>query len=292
MKELKCRKCKKVIEVEDGYKLRTCEICRTKEKERYRVKSKKLNVELHKKLQITEEDKQKMPKMFWSFSDFTEEYERHFHRKPSYEEYQNRLLEWKKQQIQKESDLEVAKLQSEAKAKIRDAEKWIRFDSYEPSNPKKCKAYRLMQLEAIERDEAYIEEHESECESCKEWNYYREEGYLQTKEQEEEAWDKPQTEEDKIEKMLDRGKDVTLEALEAISEQEHMPKEETTESTLESEEDTQRILRMSEDKLKEWQQQPETEHEPQHTHEQQPSYSQQVLDSLNKLKQKKQQNNP
>jgi len=288
MKEIKCRKCKKLVEVEDNFNYKTCPICRVKENARRDVEKEMRRLDREsKKLIKSLKFEYKIPEFLGTYSKYVKWYQQNFkgaEKKPTFPEYQERAKEEKKRQIWFKSDEESRQLQLDRSQN----REYLRPDSFAyGSDPRKCEAYRLAKLNEIE--DLSIDEHLRYCNGeCDQWNYYREEGYLQTREQEETAHDKPQTEEDKIEKMLDRGKDVTEEALEELSKPEHPPKEETTESTLESEEDTQRILRMSEDKLKEWQQQQETEEESSSEPQQQePSYSQQVLDSLSKLKQKK-----
>lgn len=287
MKTIKCRKCKKTVEVEDNYPVKTCVICRTKEKERLRVKreTKELDRQLTKSLQITDVDKQKLPKMFWHYSNFIDAFEERWHRKPSFPEYEKAKTEWKKNQLKKDADVEI----TESKTKLTEAKKLLRFDIWSKNN-KQCEAFRLSKILKKKEIEA-ISKHVIECESCRDWNYNFEEGLILTEEQEAEAWSQetPKDIDDDID--VEKHHKEANEFLELLREPSHEPKEET-ESTLESESETQRVLDTPKDKLEEWSKSPETDEESSSEPPQQEplSYSQQLVKSFKKKPQEDEEN--
>ena len=107
MKTIKCRRCKKTVEVEDDYPYKTCSICRTRDREDRRVKSeiKKSEKKLSKDLKL---DKSRMPEMLWSYKNYCDALGQYWHTKPTYEAYQEKVEEWVKGQIELEADLKIA----------------------------------------------------------------------------------------------------------------------------------------------------------------------------------------
>ena len=106
MKTIKCRRCRKNVDVEDDYQFKTCSICRVKDREDRRVKSelKKTEKKLSKDLKL---DKAKMPRMLWSYKNYCDTYSGYGWKKPSFKQYKEQLEEWVKHQIQMEADLEI-----------------------------------------------------------------------------------------------------------------------------------------------------------------------------------------
>lgn len=277
VKSLKCNRCDKTVDVDDNFNYKMCPICREKDKARRGVLSenKKLTVQLDKNLQITSEDKQSMPKMLWSFSDFIEAYESQWHKKPSHDEYENRLATWKKQRIQIEADIEI----TESKSKLIEAKKLLRFDIWEKTS-KQCEPFRLSKiLKRQETQETLY--HADECESCRNWLGVFEENQVLTLEEEQKAWSGTSKDQDDDSIGVERHqKDITTEALKLLLNEptkeprevdtssrdyikslQKQPVEQTEPSTLEGEQDTERIVKTSKDKLKQWLETPEQDEE-------------------------------
>jgi len=180
VKEIKCCRCDKKVEVENTYPFKKCPMCRLRCKEKYRVKSvfDRESRKLIKSLKF----EGKTSHMLSSFSVFAEEYEKAWHKKPTWEEYQKELSKAKQNEIYKKSDIEETQNRQKFLALKQHLRRFLRFDFYVCGNKRKeCEKFRYQKLGLIEEDLEFTREHVEECSGeCYFWNYNLETNQLST----------------------------------------------------------------------------------------------------------------
>jgi len=170
MKTIKCGICKKDVQVEDSYPFKTCEPCRFKLREKYRLEQTEKELE-QKSLELLKSyglEPTKTPKHLWNFSNFAEWFKlRYFmlNREATWEDYVNEVQIQKQQQ----TDYEMSALRLIHKKQTRELKKFLRFDLFEPSVREKCEAFRLTVMTKTVNEDCI--DHINECVGCQDWMY-------------------------------------------------------------------------------------------------------------------------
>lgn len=264
MKEIKCRKCKKTVQVEDAYPFSTCNICRAKEKVERELERK--SRELIESLKFQNE----VPWCLRSFGNFRKCEERFKHPEPTFEQYQQKARECKENEIYQKEDAQLGYMQADFEAKKRMARRMFHKDLF-PFTSKECEKFRYMILGVIAKEEDFLKDHISECDECRQWLQQYQTKCLPSQEHEHPFWsrERKKTIEDYEEEQgLKSNPQLDKIMSEIASEdsqrqQEHREllesrHEEITERK-EALEEVKRISRMPKDKLQEWLDSPEDE---------------------------------
>ena len=143
MREIRCRRCNKTVQVEDYYGLRTCPICHEKDRGDSRVRSAERNLD-RTSVRLIESLKfmEPIPEFLQSFTKY-QTYWRQYGKEVKASDYFKELEEFKKREVQRQADTQIAKTKGEFTAKKHFLMKFLRFDVFEPSNREQCTTFRL-----------------------------------------------------------------------------------------------------------------------------------------------------
>lgn len=128
--------------------------------------------------------KDKLPKMFWSYSDYKEAMEQIGWERKSYDEWIKEKARWIENKRAEQTDIEVASVRLDRKRFLHYCKRFLRFDLYEQGHSRKiCEIFRLSWLGVLQENPEVIEInnfHLDVCEGdCQLWLYNLKHGTLQ-----------------------------------------------------------------------------------------------------------------
>ena len=169
MKEIKCRRCGKVVVVEDDYQLKTCEICHALDLKDSALRSANSERDRETEKLIKRLGIEKLPQALESYVNFCEWFESREMPKPSFELYMQELTKYRKMEIQRQTDNQVSTIKSEKAKRIAYYSRFLRFDIFGFSNREHCRIYRLSVMDC--KTDIRLTQHLEECENCQDWQY-------------------------------------------------------------------------------------------------------------------------
>lgn len=155
--------------VEDGYQLKTCEICHELDLKDSALRS--ANSERDREIEklVKRLGIEKLPQALESYANYCESCEKIGMGKPKFENYMKELTEHRKREIQRQTDNQVKDIKGEKAKRIKYYSRFLRFDLFGFSNRDKCKAYRLSIMDG--KQDVRLSSHLEECENCQDWQY-------------------------------------------------------------------------------------------------------------------------
>jgi DNA-directed RNA polymerase subunit RPC12/RpoP len=170
MKTLKCSTCGKHVQVEDAYQFKTCPNCLTKIRAKRIIKKeiRRLDREAQKQQKELGLKKEKLNPIYRTYSTYVQNYEKYFHRKPSFEQYLNAIRE-EKLRIAREEAQEQAKDMLKQKRE----EKRFLTDLF-PLKSEDCVRFRQIMIRPkSDPDNGFFaNKHATECECCARWRIF------------------------------------------------------------------------------------------------------------------------
>lgn len=143
MKEIKCYRCKRTVQVRDDYEGSRCPNCKVKDKADS-IKKQELrgfDKESQKQIKNLGLQKEKLNSIFKNYSSYAKNYEKYFHKKPTFEEYIEALRQEKIRLAYEQRDR--IKRERKRKSSTFIDENWGKEPSstLEPQYPKEKESY-------------------------------------------------------------------------------------------------------------------------------------------------------
>ncbi len=176
MKTIKCGKCGKDVQVEEGYFNKCCPICLAKRKSDYAVENAERDFERESEKQLKSLFGENPPANL-SYSRMKQWYESHG-KELTWEQYLKNLQQAAIHKIQADGDSRVRELKGEKSKRIRYNAKFLNFELYPPSSREECKKFRHQAMGSYPKNQTFMEEHLAECFECRMWNDVKESGCL------------------------------------------------------------------------------------------------------------------
>lgn len=177
MKEIRCNKCSKLVNVDDDYNYKRCPNCKIKD-EAYLIKkreSDKWDKQAKQDIKGLGLKKDKLPKILWNFSVYAKDFEKNFHRKAIYEDDYLKELSHAKLEVAHEENEQLREKHKSESKKLHDKYKKYINVAYAPCHGKKCEDFRWSKVcdkfgLKVRNLEPELE-HADNCEDCDTWLY-------------------------------------------------------------------------------------------------------------------------
>lgn len=159
MKSIKCSKCGKTAEVEDGWVYSRCENCRTKDLAYKQVQKEKRRLDREARNRI-EELKLERAMNFREWSKFAKE--KLHNPDPTWDQFNEYLKQRKEREIYEKAESETYRLKAGYQKKCA----LVNPDLFPLSHGRECYAFRLSRLNGS-KDILHLDS----CEDCRDWDY-------------------------------------------------------------------------------------------------------------------------